>query len=213
MAICIIFDIGYIISGSKKKNIIGLFCKILAALCFIIIGYLGYKYSETAFNKYILIGLSLDGLGDLFLAFRNLFAKKVMFIIGSLCFLGGHIVFIRALSLFNNIYYIECIISSVVIGAFLFYLYDRICHFNKGLTVLGISYLVIISMMACLSVGVYITNATVRSIVFMMGALLFIASDIILIAYNFSRKDRWMHPVYSLLYFSAQIFISYSLFL
>ena len=213
MATCIIFDIGYIISGLKKKNVIGLFCKTLAALCFITICYLGYRYNETTFNKYILIGLSLDGLGDLFLAFRNLFAKKVMFVIGTLCFLGGHIVFIRALSLLSNAYYIECIIGSVVIGAFLFYLFDRACHFNKGLTVLGISYLVIISMMASLSVGVYITNTTVRSIVFMMGAVLFIASDIILIAYNSSKKEKWMHPIYSLLYFSAQILISYSLFL
>lgn len=213
MALCIVFDIGYIVCKSKKKNIIGLFCKTLAALSFILIGYLGYSYSESTFSKYILMGLLFDGLGDLFLAFRNLFAKKVMFVLGAISFLGGHILFVRALFLFTNSYYIECIMFSVIIGSFLFYLFDRACHFNKGLTVLGISYLVIISMMVCLSVGVYFTNKTIKNLVFMIGATLFIASDIILIVYNFSKKEKWMHPIYSLLYFSAQILISYSLFL
>ena len=213
MALCIVFDIAYIISTAKNRNFIGLIVKTLAALCFITIGYLGYKNNNNAFNSYILLGLILDGFGDLLLAIRNIFAKNIMFILGTISFLSGHIVFIRALFSLANNYLIEGIIGSVLIGALLFYLLDRICRFNKVLTVLGISYMIIISMMVCLSVGIYLTNQTVAHLVFMMGAVLFISSDIILVIYNFSKKEKWMHTVYSLAYFTAQILISYSLFL
>lgn len=211
MALCLFFDIGYIITKAKKKNIIGLISKTLAALCFIAIGYFGYKSNNTLFTQLILAGLVLDGIGDLFLALRNLFAKNIMFFIGTLSFLAGHIVFIRALTLLNNDYFIECIIGSVLLGSLIFYLLDKVCRLNKVFTVVGISYIIIILMMVCLSIGVYLTNAYTNHLIFMIGAILFVSSDIILVLYNFSRKDKWMHPTYSLLYFIAQILISFSL--
>lgn len=213
MALCLIFDIGYIVCKAKKKNIIGLISKTLAALCFIIIGYFAYKSNNTLFSKFILIGLVLDGIGDLFLALRNLFAKNVMFFIGTLSFLAGHIVFIQALILLNNIYFVECIIGAVLLGSLIFYLIDKACRLNKIFKVMGISYVIIIVMMVCLTVGIYLTNAYTNHLVFMIGAILFVSSDIILSLYNFSRKDKWMHPTYSLLYFVAQILISFSLHL
>lgn len=211
MALCLVFDIGYIICKAKNKNIIGLFAKTFAALCFITIGYFGYKANDTLFTRFILLGLILDGIGDLFLAFRNIFAKKLTFFIGTLAFLAGHIVFIRALTLLNNVYFIECIIISILFGSIVFYLLSKACRLNKIYTVVGISYIMIISMMVFLSVGVYLTTSTINHLTFMIGAILFMSSDIILSLYNFSRKDKWMHPTYSLLYFIAQILISFSL--
>lgn len=213
MALCLIFDIGYIVCKAKKKNIIGLISKTLAALCFIIIGYFAYKSNNTLFTQLILIGLVLDGLGDLFLALRNIFAKNIMFFIGTLLFLTGHIAFIRALTLLDNLYLVESIVGAVLLGSFIFYLIDKVCRFNKGFKIVGISYVIIILMMVCLSVGVYLTNAYTNHLVFMIGAILFVSSDIILSLYNFSRKDKWMHPTYSLFYFIAQILISFSLHL
>lgn len=213
MALCLIFDIGYIVCKAKKKNIIGLISKTLAALCFIIIGYFAYKSNNTLFSKFILIGLVLDGIGDLFLALRNLFAKNLMFFIGTLSFLAGHIVFIQALILLNNIYFFECIIGAVLLGSLIFYLIDKACRLNKIFKVIGIPYIIIILMMVCLTVGIYLTDAYTNHLVFMIGAILFVSSDIILSLYNFSRKDKWMHPTYSLLYFIAQILISFSLHL
>lgn len=209
--LCIFFDLIYIKSKEKNKNVIGLFAKCLAAFCFITIGYLGYRNNPIQLNKYILIGLVLDGIGDLFLALRNLFAKDINFIIGTISFLLGHIMFIRSLFLMNNNYLVECVIGGVVLGAFIFYLYNRICRFSKIFTLIGVCYLSIIYIMAVSSIGVYLTNQTTRSLVFMIGAILFVSSDMILILYNFSKKEKWMHPIYSLLYFIAQIIISFSL--
>lgn len=211
MGLCLFFDVIYIICKAQKRNIIGLFAKTLAAFCFITIGYMAYNASKTTFNLYILTGLVLDGLGDLFLALRNIFAKNLTFLMGSISFLAGHIMFIKALYLLENYYIIQCVICAVISGALLFYLFDKVCHFNKIFTIVGIAYLIIILMMVYFSAGVYLTASTVKHLVFTIGAILFVASDIILIIYNFSKKEKWMHPVYSVLYFVAQILISYSL--
>lgn len=211
IALCLFFDVLYIIFNAKKKNIIGLIVKTLAALCFIAIGYFAYQSNNTAFSKLILYGLILDGIGDLLLALRNIFAKNFTFFIGGLLFLTGHIVYIRALTLLTNPYFLECIISAILVGAFLFYIIDKVCRLNRAFTILGIAYVMIITMMVSLAIGVYVSNPIDSNLVFMLGAILFLCSDIILIIYNFSKKDKWMHPVYSVLYFIAQILISFSL--
>lgn len=211
MALCLFFDIIYIITQTKKKNFIGLIAKTLAALCFIAIGYFAYLDNPSTYKYFILLGLLCDGLGDILLAFRNLFAKNVMFLLGALFFLAGHIMFIRALLLLENIYLVTCLVVGVLVGAFVFYLFNKTCRFHKIYYVVGIAYVCLIMIMAALAVGIYYTNKTIPNIVFMIGAGLFVSSDIILILYNFSKKEKWMHPVYSILYFVAQILISFSL--
>lgn len=211
MGLCLFFDIIYIICKAKSKNIIGLFAKTLAAFCFITIGYMGYLVNKTSFSYFILFGLILDGFGDLFLAFRNIFAKNVTFIIGTLCFLAGHILFIRGLFLIQNSYFIHCVICAVLTGPIIFFMMNRICRFSKVLMVIGMAYITLISMMVYMSAGVYFTHETVSSLLFMIGAIMFVSSDIILVIYNFSKKEKWMHPVYSLLYFIGQLLISFSL--
>lgn len=211
MALCLFFDILYIVFKEKKKNVLGLLAKTLAALCFIAIGYFGYLGNESSFSYYLLLGLLLDGLGDLFLALRNLFAKNINFFVGSLCFLSGHILYIRALFELENNYLILCVVAGVLLGAVLFYMLSKVCRLNKAYTVVGIAYTSLIMIMASLTVGVYLTNQYSSDLMFMLGAILFVASDSILIVYNFSKKEKWMHPVYSVLYFVAQILISYSL--
>ena len=213
MGLCILFDILYIFCVAKNKSVLGLFSKALAALCFIGIGYMAYVNHKTNFYQIIMMGLVMDGLGDVFLALRNIFAKNVNFIIGTICFLFGHILYIRALYLLGNDYLLPCIISSVIIGTLLFCLYAKICHFSKTIEFFGIVYLIMIVMMMTMSIGVYLTYSSISNLVFMLGAILFVSSDLILVLYNFYKKEKWMHPIYSILYFIAQILISFSLHL
>ena len=117
--------------------------------------------------------------------------------------------FIRGLFLLNNDYLLQCIIGGIILAAIVFYLYDRVCRFNKIYTIIGICYLSIIIIMVLCSVGVYITNQTIKNLVFMIGAILFVSSDMILILYNFSKKDKWMHPVYSVFSFKYLFLFSF----
>lgn len=211
MFLCLLFDVIYIICKAKGKNFIGVIAKIIASACFITIGYFAYEKNDSIFNYYILLGLSLDGLGDLFLGLRNLFAKNTNFLLGTLCFLVGHIVYIKALFPLSNDYCFYCVILSIFVGAIIFSLLQRRCKFSKVYWVVGIVYCIIISMMTLFSVGVYCTNINSSNLVFMLGSIMFLSSDIILVLYNLSKKENWMHPVYSLLYYIAQILISFSL--
>ena len=213
IALCLLFDITYIVCKAKKKYIIGLFAKILAAFCFVTIGYMGYLTNKTVFTYCALMALVLDAIGDLCLGLRNIFAKNLMFFIGTLSFLAGHATFIKGLLLLENPSTFNCIIMGIIVGAVLFYLLYRVSTMPKIMIPVGIIYTLLISIFVFLSIGVYISNHTVKNLLFTIGAVLFVCSDILLIIYNFSKKQGWMHPVYSLLYFVAQISISYSLHL
>lgn len=213
IAVCLFFDVIYIICKRRNNGIFGLIAKTIASLCFIAIGYLGYKNHNSNFNYFILMGLILDGLGDIFLAFRNIFLKNIMFCIGGISFLFGHIFYIVAQYPIANNYQLQCIICGIVIGVIIMAFLERICRFPRAFKYLGIIYFIIITTMASLSVGIYLTNESVTNLIFMVGAILFMSSDCILAINNFSKKSFWMHPVYSLLYYFAQILISYSLFL
>ena len=213
MGLCIVFDLIYIKCYEKSKYFIGLFAKVFAAFCFITIGYMAYLDNESLFLRFVLLGLILGGIGDLFLALKNLFAKNTMFLIGTIAFLFGHILYLRALFLLSNNYIIDCIVVGIIFGSVVFGVLDRICKLNKVIRIVGIVYIIMISIMATMSIGAYLTISNTSNLIFMMGAILFVSSDIILSIYNFSKKEKWMHPVYSLLYFIAQILISISLHL
>ena len=213
MAVCLFFDVIYIICKKQNKLIIGLIAKCIASLCFIAIGYISYVRHNSNFNYLILIGLILDGIGDLFLAIRNIAFKQTTFILGALSFLAGHVYYIRAQFPIANYYLMQCIFAGIVVGAIIFYLLSNACRFKKVFVIIGIVYCIMITIMSALSVGIYLTNKIESNLLFMIGTLLFVSSDIILILNQFSKKVSWMHPVYSLLYFIAQIIISYSLYL
>lgn len=213
MAVCLFFDVIYIICKKQNKLIIGLIAKCIAATCFIAIGYLGFKKHGSTFNYLILIGLILDGIGDLFLAIRNIAFKQVAFVIGALSFLLGHIFYIKALFPIANYYQLQCVLVGIFIASIMMHFFDSVCRLRKGYKLLGIVYCIMIAIMASLSVGIYLTNKINCHLLFMIGSILFTCSDFILILNQFSKKLPWMHPVYSLLYFVAQILISYSLYI
>lgn len=213
MAVCLFFDVVYIICKKQNKLIIGLIAKCIAALCFITIGYLGFKRHDSSFNYLILIGLILDGIGDLFLAIRNIAFKQAAFIIGALSFLAGHIFYIKAQFPIANIYQLQCMFIGIMAGSILMYYFDSVCRLKRGYKLLGIVYCIMISIMASLSVGIYLTNTIRPNLLFMIGSIMFMCSDFILVLNQFSKKKPWMHPIYSLLYFIAQLLISYSLFI
>lgn len=213
MCLCIVFDVLYIVHKRNKKYLLGLIDKTIAVLCFIIIAYMAYKNNSSSFNYAILFVLILDGVGDLFLALRNLMLKSTMFFIGAISFLAGHILYLKTLFPINNIYRIECVIAGVMFGSIVYVIMEKACKFPKALNYIGVIYCIMILLTASFTVGIYLTAQSISNLVMMIGTLLFVSSDCILMLDNFSKGSYWMHPVYSILYFLAQIFISYSLHL
>ena len=216
ITICILFDLGYIYCKERQYNLCGFFCKSLAVLCFITIGLLAYKDNNSSFCLSIIIGLVLDGLGDVFLAIRNFKNNKKWLILGGIMFMFGHLLYIGAL-LSENITSIFVDFVFIFIGFQLGYIFMKIMQKNlnlsKGYIVLGSIYCPLIFMVMTMSLCTYLNFKSIPNLVFLIGSILFVSSDVILILNNFGMKKKWMHPTYSLLYFIAQILISYSLHL
>ena len=210
-SLCIIFDIFYIVLKAKHSFYLGLVSKCLAALCFITIGIINAKNNPNNFSYIICFGLLLDGLGDLFLALRNIKLDKVFFLIGAICFLLGHLTYIVGLLIICTQHRILYTLLGVLFGVVIYCFVTKKCEFSKVFKYVGIMYCLTISIMCFFAIGTYINIHTLESLVFMIGAIMFIISDIILIFCNFSNPKKWMHPVYSILYFSAQLLISLSL--
>lgn len=213
---CILFDLSYIYCKGRQYNLCGFFCKSLAVLSFISIGLLAYKDNESSFCLSIIIGLILDGLGDVCLALRNFNNNKKWFVLGGVMFAYGHLVYIGAL-LSEGILMINLELVFTSIGIVLGIIYVKLIKdrlsLSKGYVFLGNMYCSLIFMIMSLSLCVYIITKSVSMLAFLIGSILFVSSDVILILNNFGLKKKWMHPTYSLLYFMAQILISYSLHL
>ena len=211
--LCLIFDFSYIYCFEKHKNILGLIVKTLASICFIVIAYINHINNSRIFSFLILLGLISDGLGDLFLGIRNFAFKKKSFIIGTLCFMIGHLIYIKALLELENKYLIYSIIIGLLSGLLIFYEFNKKCIFNGYMKLIGELYMIIIFIMLSISISTYLTSTKISNLFFMLGAILFTISDLILVTYNYLKKEKWMHPIYSIAYYIAQILISYSLFL
>jgi uncharacterized membrane protein YhhN len=91
-------------------------CKGLASLCFIILGFLASKGSSG--SKLIIAGLVLGGIADVLLNLRYVFKAKgqLVFLIGILVFLSGHIMYLAAILPMNQ-QKLLCIIAGIVLTA------------------------------------------------------------------------------------------------
>jgi len=219
MAICYVLAIFSIIGqalyikySEEKKYVLACVCKTTAAILFISIGYLAYQNNPSEFNKLILIGFIFDGIGDFFLALRNLFLHTAMFATGTMSFMVGHVFFIYALGfIVNNIKLIIAI--GIVLGVIMYLLYCKVCKFPTIFKIIGPIYCMMIVIIATSATKNFVTILSLKNFLMMIGLLLFNGSDLILIIYNFSKREKWMHPLYSLMYFLGQCILGLSLFL
>ena len=207
---CILGQLGYIFFSEKKKFVVALLCKTFASLCFCIIGFINYSANNNFANKLIIYGLIFDSIGDVFLGLRNLFAKDLMFVSGSLSFMAGHIFYILFFVRSISNYFLYMIIGSII-GLIIYIIIIKICELKSVYKVIGIIYCLMIYIICLLGVGLYLESNIFRNLLIMIGVLLFTCSDTILIVYNFYQKKHWMHPVYSGLYYIAQIVIALSI--
>ena len=213
--LCIIFDLGYLYFGKKNKNYLALFSKTFAALCFIIIGYMSLKINESSFALGIFIGMLFDGVGDFLLAIRNINHSKRWFIIGGFSFLIGHILYISseldvAFSIKKDSMYLF-ILLGILLGLCSMFIILKICNVSKAYKIFGHIYAPAIFCVFTLALYTYLNFNILANLVFLIGAAMFVSSDMILIINNFGMKKKWMHPTYSLLYFVGQLMIACSL--
>lgn len=213
----LIIQITFIIVESKKNYLPAVILKGSASVVFVVLGFLCAGASSNAgFAKLVTIGLLLGALGDILLNLRLLFEKKgqTIFLAGVAAFLAGHILYLAALiSLTSNL--VICLLAGLVLAALLLvWIFHTLGKIKKAFKIFGILYIGVISLMTAVAAGNLLTAVgdSTGSLLFFLGAVLFLASDVIMILNTFGKQQRQVLRTSNLLlYYAGQLLIAISL--
>lgn len=196
----------------KKEHYMGaVIMKGLASLCFVLVGVMAGNGGQLA--KLIVTGLLLGCVADVLLNLRWVFPKKgqLIFLVGILVFLGGHVVYLAAvLPMADN--WAVCVVVGVVLTALLMkWIFSKITA-KKAFKIFGVFYLGAIMLLNCVAVSNLMTAPSAFTGLFAAGALLFLISDIVLILNTFGQKSKFSLRVTNLsLYYIGQLLIAWSM--
>lgn len=203
-----------IISEKAKQYKIAVVLKGLASLTFVILGFLGSKYcSDPDFAQKIVIGLVLGCIADVLLNLRFVFEKKgqLVFLVGILVFLSGHILYLLALISKVKLYYIGLAVGVVLTALLMSYIL-RIVTANIAFKVFGVFYVASVMLMTCVAWQYAFSNLTMGSLLFAAGAIFFLVSDVVLILNTFTKKTRFSMRIVNLsMYYAGQLMIALAL--
>lgn len=230
---------GIFITVEHKKHYVGaVILKGLASVVFCIIGYFALSFAafvcglssnsqlvemagktvEKVFlmkiAKLIFSGLILGAIGDILLNLRFVFEKQgqKIFLLGIAAFLAGHIVYLISLINFSN-YYLICSTCGVILAAILLTIIFKSFDVKLAFKIFGVLYLGAVCLMACFAVGNYFSNKSTYTLLYALGALLFLVSDVVLIFNTFGKTTKFSLRITNLsLYYVGQLLIASSIF-
>lgn len=211
IVLCAVSVGAYLYIEAKEKKMPALLCKGLASLCFVLIGLI-YR-SDLYVSDLIFCGLLFGCIADVLVGLRYIFRKigQQLHLTGILFFLAGHIAYLIAtLSLSDN--WPICIMAGIIISIFFYlWIYKRIIA-SITLRIVGVIYIGIITFLNTSAIGNLILNPGTFTALFAFGAVLFLASDILLILNTFGPKHkRNIRIIHLSLYYLGQVLIALSL--
>ncbi len=219
--IIVLAVVGMILQGifitveHKEKYVLADVLKGLAALMFVIIGFIGYfEVSMDSMGKKLLIGLTFGMIGDIILNLRFVLKKngQKVFLVGILAFLIGHILYLAALIPVAEYLVIDIVIGAVLAAALLTYIFKTM-EVKIAFKIFGVVYLGAVIIMTVMAVHIAIISGNTHDIIYAIGAILFTASDIVLIFNTFSGVTKFSLRITNLsLYYLGQLLIAGSLY-
>ncbi len=209
--VCAVLAAVFLRQESRKKFVSAVILKGLASLSFVILGLLCSPDTHTA--KLIVIGLILGCIADVLLNLRWVFKEKgqMIFLVGILVFLSGHILYLAAvLPLCSN--WIVCFVIGIILTALLMmWIFKRITA-KKAFKIFGVFYIGAIMLLNCIAIGNLITSPSAFTALFAAGAVFFLVSDIVLILNTFGSQTKQSLRVTNIsLYYIGQLLIACSL--
>ena len=193
-----------------EKYVPAVILKGTASLMFVLLG-LGYR---SLSGKYIFLGLLFGMIGDILLNLRFVFPKsgQKIFLIGIVAFLTGHILYLVSLlpHAVHPLRYI--LIGAVVAGTLLLYIFKTM-DVKPAFKIFGVFYLGAVFIMTSIAIGIAVADPSMKNIIYAVGAVLFTASDVVLIFNTFSGVTKFSLRITNLsLYYIGQILIALSLY-
>lgn len=206
----------FIKTEHDKRYVPAVIFKGCASAMFVTLGMLGaFANPGNPFTVKIFIGLCLGMLGDVLLNLRFVFEKagQKIFLTGIAAFLAGHILYLVALIPNASRLWLCVLIGAVLAAGLLTYIFKTMTV-KTSFKAFGIVYLGAVIIMTVIAIGIAIAAPSLTSVLYAVGAVLFTASDIVLIFNTFSGGEtKFALRITNLsLYYIGQLLIAGSLF-
>ena len=209
--LCLVFAGLFIMEENKEKYVAAVVLKGLASLCFVAVGAMAGDGSHLA--KLVLAGLILGCIADVLLNLRWVFTEKgrLIFLVGILVFLSGHIVYLAAILPMAQSWVICFVIGIILTAGLMKWIFTKITA-EKAFKIFGVFYIGAIVLMNCVAISNLVTVPSAFTALFAAGAALFLISDIVLILNTFGPESKFSLRITNLsLYYLGQLLIALSL--
>ena len=205
----------FILTEHKEKYVTAVVLKGSAAALFCAIGFTALGGAEnTAFARLIVTGLCFGALGDILLNLRFVFPKtgQKIFLGGVAAFLTGHILYLAAIIPLSRHLPVCLGLGALAAAALLAWIFKKLTV-KLAFKIFGVLYIGAIVLMTAVAIGNVIAAPAAASWLHAVGAVLFTASDIVLIFNTFGTTQRFSLRICNLsLYYLGQLLIAASLF-
>ncbi len=209
--LCLVLAALFLWQESREKYVPAVILKGLASLCFVLLGL--RCSSGTATAGQVVLGLALGCAADVLLNLRWVFPQKgqLVFLVGILVFLSGHVLYLAAILPLCNSRLLCLILGLILTALLMMWIFKRITA-KKAFKIFGVVYIGAVVLLNCVAVANLIAAPSAFTALFAAGALLFLASDIVLILNTFGAETRQSLRVTNIaLYYVGQILIALSL--
>ena len=209
--LCLMFAAVFLWRESRKYYVQAVILKGLASLCFVILGVICSSGSHL--EKLVVVGPILGCIADVMLNLRFVFKEKgqLIFLVGILVFLSGHILYLAAILPLCGSRTL-CIILGVVLTALLMVWIFKQITAKMAFKIFGVFYIGAIMLLNCVALGNLIGSPSAFTWLFAAGALFFLVSDIVLILNTFGSETKQSLRCTNIgLYYIGQLLIALSL--
>lgn len=220
LAAGVIVSTVFLFYRSKGANVKNLFFKTASSLCYLLTMVFAMIANPhvTFFGTFVIMGGALGISGDIALDLKCIYHKDANEYLkaGFLFFLIGHIFYSGAIVWHNQLkwwWVVICAAISIIIGiATVFSANIMRVHYGKYRKVV-LAYTVFLAMTTVTSIFAAFVTQSKSMIIFAVGAVLFLLSDVVL---NFTYFGRnWDKPVHifinHMLYYAGQYLIAASI--
>lgn len=194
--------------------------KTLASVGFLLVGILcacatPLGPGRTSYTVFMLIGLILGLVGDVSLAYQEVFPrqKERYFLVGLGAFLMGHLFYIAAFAFLPQSGALWLLVAVLLFLALL--CAQRFFRVDLGTMRLPVyAYTAVISIMAGLASGTAVGGQNLQGWLVCIAAWLFVFSDAVLALLYFGRpRGRWLTAANLASYYLAQLLLALSIWL
>lgn len=188
-----------------------------ASLMFVLLGIYLMPSRITMYGDFILKGLIFGMFGDILLNLRYLVPKQKatsVFGLGVLSFIVGHVFYIFALiDLGGNNILLWALLITIIISILVILLMKKHFPFEKKyIRVFSYIYIIVVVAMFSSAIALMIVKGySIKYTSFLVGAFLFLVSDIFTVYYSFIEETRLQKALNLYTYYLAQILIALTL--